>query len=52
VTFSEQNTKWEGDICEKCGSKEFERWYDEGNDDVGDFNFMKCKKCGEVYLDD
>jgi len=41
---------WEGDVCEKCGCKEFERWYDEGTEETGDFNFMRCKKCGEVFI--
>ena len=38
--------KWEGDICEKCGSKDFDRFY------AGGYNFMTCKKCGAEYLDD
>ena len=37
---------WEGDKCEKCGSKDFDRFYS------GGYNFMTCKKCGAEYLDE
>lgn len=38
--------------CEKCGSKQFDYWYDRGEENGSDYNFKKCKQCGAVYLDD
>jgi len=46
VEASQKTSKWKGDVCEKCGCKDFDRFYS------GGYNFMICKKCGAEYLDD
>jgi len=46
VEASQKTSKWKGDVCEKCGCKDFDRFYS------GGYNFMTCKKCGAEYLDD
>jgi len=44
--MTEEITMEGNDICDVCKSIEFERFFS------GGYNFMRCKKCGAVYLDD
>ena len=44
--MTEEVTLEGNDICDVCKSKEFERFFSNG------YNFMRCEKCGEIYLDD